>query len=111
MEGVFPYATESHVIGGTGFVLTAWQAAYLVVHISGSTSVRLAILSLFALSGYFLHTVLCVCTCRRDRQYLATLHCPAIFTASSHLVASHYNSSAFRSTSPLAFSLNLSHFR
>ena len=60
MESIFPYATESHVVSGTGFVLTTWLAAYLVVHISRSSSARLAILSLFALSGYFLHTVLCV---------------------------------------------------
>jgi DNA-binding CsgD family transcriptional regulator/GAF domain-containing protein len=60
MEGMFPYATVAHVVSSAGFVLTTWLAAYLTVHVSRSSPARLAILSLFALSGYFLHTVLCV---------------------------------------------------
>jgi len=60
MEDMFPYATVSHVVSSAGFVLTTWLAAYLTVHVSRNSPARLAILSLFALSGYFLHTVLCV---------------------------------------------------
>lgn len=60
MDSIFPYATVSHVVSSAGFVLSTWLAAYLTVHVSRSSPARLAILSLFALSGYFLHTVLCV---------------------------------------------------
>jgi len=60
ISGIFPYATISHAVSGAGFVLTTWLAAYLTVHVSRSSSSRIAIISLFTLSGYFLHTVLCV---------------------------------------------------
>lgn len=59
INSIFPYATVAHAISGLGFVLTTWLAAYLTIRVSRSSSSRLALLSLFALSGYFLHAVLC----------------------------------------------------
>lgn len=60
MSSFFPYATYAHVVGSAGFVLTTWLATYLAAHKPRSFPSRLAILSLFALSGYFLHVVLCM---------------------------------------------------
>lgn len=60
MSSYFPYATVAHLVGSAGFVLTTWLGAYLTAHIPRSFPSRLAILSLFALSGYFLHVVLCM---------------------------------------------------
>jgi len=60
MDGFFPNATTSHWIGSAGFVLTTWLGAYLASHVPRSVPSRLAILSLFTLSGYFLHVILCL---------------------------------------------------
>jgi len=60
MDKIFPYATIAHLVSGIGFVLSTWLGAYLVSHAPRSFPSRLAILSLFALSAYFLHTVLCL---------------------------------------------------
>ncbi len=60
MDVFFPHATIAHLVSGLGFVLTTWLAAFLVAHRPRSMPSRLAILTLFALAGYFLHAVLCV---------------------------------------------------
>ena len=60
MEGFFPNAAMSHWVGSIGFVLTTWLGADLASHVPRSLSSRLAILSLFTLSGYFLHVILCL---------------------------------------------------
>ncbi len=60
MDKIFPYATIAHLVSGIGFVLSTWLGAYLVSRAPRSFPSRLAILSLFALSAYFLHTVLCL---------------------------------------------------
>ena len=60
MDKMFPYATIAHLVSGIGFVLSTWLGAYLVSRAPRSFPSRLAILSLFALSAYFLHTVLCL---------------------------------------------------
>ncbi len=60
MGEIFPYGTVAHVVSGAGFVLTLWLGAYLASHVPRSFPSRLATLSLFALSGYFLHVVLCL---------------------------------------------------
>lgn len=60
MDGFFPDATVSHWIGSVGFVLTTWLGAYLASHVPRNLPSRLAILSLFTLSGYFLHVILCL---------------------------------------------------
>ena len=60
MDGFFPNAAISHWVGSVGFVLTTWLGAYLASHVPRSLPSRLAILSLFTLSGYFLHVILCL---------------------------------------------------
>ncbi len=60
MDKIFPYATIAHLVSGIGFVLSTWLGAYLVSRAPRSFPSRLAILSLFTLSAYFLHTVLCL---------------------------------------------------
>lgn len=60
MNLLFPYGTAAHWVGTGGFVITIWLGAYLTTNAPRSFPSRLAILSLFALSGYFLHVVLCL---------------------------------------------------
>lgn len=60
MDILFPFGTSAHWVGTIGFVITIWLGAYLATHSPRSFPSRLAIFSLFALSGYFLHVVLCI---------------------------------------------------
>jgi hypothetical protein len=60
MELLFPHGTPAHWVGSIGFIFTMWLGIYLATHAPRSSPARLAILSLFAISGYFLQVVLCL---------------------------------------------------
>ena len=53
MDSFFPNAMVSHGVDRIGFVLTTWPGDSLTSHAPRSLPSRLAILSLFILSGYY----------------------------------------------------------
>jgi len=71
---LFPHGTSAHWIGSIGFVFTMWLGIYLATHAPRSSPARLAILSLFALSGYFLQVVLCLFLPAQEAGFLWRRH-------------------------------------
>lgn len=70
MDIFFPYGTPAHIVSSAGFVISTWLGAYLAAHVPRSSYSRLVILSLFALSAYYLHTILCLFMPAQQAGYL-----------------------------------------
>ncbi len=74
MDLLFPHGTSAHWAGSIGFIFTMWLGVYLATHAPRSSPARLAILSLFALSGYFLQVVLCLFLPAQEAGFLWRRH-------------------------------------
>ena len=70
MNGLFPYGTFAHWVGGSGFVLSIWLGAYLATHVPRRVHARLAYISIFVLAGYFLYVTLCLFLPAEEAGYL-----------------------------------------